>query len=135
VSEDGRPATSGTLPIRVRYSECDPMGVAHHAVYPVWFEIGRTELLRETGLSYRDLEAQGVFIVVVKLEVRFRRAARYDDALTLRTTLRRATRAKLEHDYHLFRGDELLATASTTLACVDRDGDLQPVPDALSGSK
>jgi len=123
----------GDLDIRVRYSECDPMGYAHHAAYPIWLEMGRTELLRSHGVSYRELESRGVFIVVVKLEVNYRRPAKYDDLLRLRTAVTRIGRAKLEHEYHLFRGDELLTTASTTLACVDRQGKVIEVPEFLRG--
>ena len=120
---------TGTTAIRVRYAECDPMGVAHHSAYPVWLEIGRTELLRESGLTYRDLESQGIFLAVVDLHIRYRRAARYDDELTLHTALTNITRVKIEHSYELKRNHELLATASTTLACLDRQGRPQPLPD------
>ena len=122
--------------IRVRYPECDPMGVAHHATYPVWFEIGRTEMLRADGGNYRDLEATGVFLAVVRLEVRYRRPARYDDLLRLVTELRSWGPVKVEHTYRLFRGDELLAEASTTLACLDREGCARPVPtDMVLGTQ
>lgn len=119
------------LDLRVRYAECDPMGYAHHAAYPVWFEMGRTELLRQTGVRYRDIEEQGAFIVVIELNVRYRRPARYDDSLRLRTTLVKAGHVKLEHAYELSRGEELLATATTTLACVGRDGRPRGLPEAL----
>jgi acyl-CoA thioester hydrolase len=151
----------GDLDIRVRYSECDPMGFAHHAAYPVWLEMGRTELLRRTALSapspsgrgpgegfpaggsapipggrvfsYRELESRGTFIVVVKLEVNYRRPAKYDDLLRLRTAVARITRVKLEHEYSIFRGEELLTTAATTLACIDREGRVIEVPEFLRG--
>ena len=126
-------ATTHTFRFRVRYSECDPMNVAHHSAYPVWFEIGRTELLRQTSssLTYRDLEAQGVFLAVVSLEVRYKRPARYDDELELRTTVVKSGHVKIEHAYELFRDGLLLATGATTLACLDREGRPQPVPEAL----
>lgn len=107
------------------------MGVAHHTAYPVWFEIGRTELYRQSGVSYRELEETGALLAVVKLEVRYNRPARYDDLLTLETMLTRATRVKLEHAYRLTRDGILLATASTTLACVDRAGALREMPTSL----
>lgn len=119
------------IEIRARYSECDPMGVVHHTVYPVWFEMGRTELLRMTGVSYRDLEAEGILLAVVRLEVRYRRPARYDDVMVLETTLRSAGRVKVEHDYRLLRGEDLLVTGSTTLACLDSDGRARTLPDLL----
>ena len=79
--DDRPPLATHDTEIRVRYPECDPMGVAHHATYPIWFEIGRTEMLRARGGNYRLLEAEGVFLAVVRLEVRYRRPARYDDLL------------------------------------------------------
>lgn len=115
--------------LRVRYQETDAMGFLHHANYLTYFEIGRTELLRANGMNYRDVEASGLFMVVVKIECRYRRPARYDDLLRLRTTTTRVTAAKAEHSYQLFRGDELLCEASSTLACVDRSGQVQRMPD------
>lgn len=120
------------LRIRVRYCECDPMGVAHHSAYPVWFEMGRTEMYRRNGHCYRDLEAAGQFLAVVGLSVRYKRPARYDDVLDLHTRLTSTGRVKLEHSYELWRGDELIATGSTVLACVDRNGKLQPLPDSVT---
>lgn len=122
-----------TITFRVRYSECDPMGVVHHSAYAPWFEMGRTELLRAGGGDYRMMEQQGLFMAVVRLEIRYKRPARYDDVLELRTTLRAAGHVKLEHDYELFRAADraLLATASTTLACLDRDGRPRELPAAL----
>ncbi len=129
--DDRPPLAIHDTEIRVRYPECDPMGVAHHATYPIWFEIGRTEMLRARGGNYRDLEREGVFLAVVRLEVRYRRPARYDDLLTLRTELRLAGPVKIEHSYSLFRDGELLAEASTTLACLDRDGRARALPQSL----
>lgn len=126
-----RPLATHSTIIRVRYPECDPMGVAHHAAYPIWLEIGRTEMLRASGGNYRDLEAAGVFLAVVRLEVRYRRPARYDDELRLETDLLVAGPVKIEHAYRLFRGDELLAEGTTTLACLDRDGRARALPESL----
>ncbi|MEY5060863.1 MAG: hypothetical protein RIS45_784 [Planctomycetota bacterium] len=125
------PLQAHATEIRVRYPECDPMGVAHHATYPVWFEIGRTEMLRAGGGNYRDLEAAGVFLAVVRLEVRYRRPARYDDVLRLVTELRTWGPVKVEHTYVLYRGEEILAEASTTLACLDRGGHARPLPTEM----
>lgn len=126
------PLKTHATEFRVRYPECDPMGVAHHATYPVWFEIGRTEMLRADGGNYRDLEAAGVFLAVVRLDVRYRRPARYDDVLRLVTELRSWGPVKVEHTYRLYRGDELLAEASTTLACLDREGRARTLPPELA---
>lgn len=121
------------IEIRVRYQETDAMGVLHHANYLTYFEMGRTELLRAEGFDYRRVEEAGAFLVIARISCRYRRPARYDDVLRLRTTLVRISPAKIEHAYQLFRGDELLAEAESTLACVDRQGQLQRVPDWLRG--
>ena len=119
------------IKVRVRYNETDPGGYVHHANYFTYFEMGRTELLRAAGGDYRLMEELGLFIVVVKAECRYRRPARYDDVLRLRTTVTRVGRAKIEHRYDLFRGDELLAIGNLTLAVIDRNGNIRPVPEEL----
>jgi acyl-CoA thioester hydrolase len=119
------------IEIRVRYQETDAQGVLHHANFFTYFEQGRTELLRAAGYRYKDVEAQGLFMVVVHIECRYRRPARYDDVLRLRTRATRVSAAKIEHAYEVFRGDELLAEGRSTLACVDRQGQVQRVPDWL----
>ncbi len=117
------------LEIRVRYFECDPMGYLHHARYFEYFELGRTELLRQSGFSYRDMEATGRHFVVARAECRFKKPARYDDVLTLTTQVLRATRARIDHGYELRNGGALMCTAQTTLACVDGDGQLITIPE------
>ncbi|MEY3460291.1 MAG: Acyl-CoA thioester hydrolase YbgC [Planctomycetota bacterium] len=123
--------TEHEIELRVRYSETDAMGFLHHSRYIMYFEIGRTELFRADGGNYRRMEELGLFFVVVKVEARYRRPARYDDVLTLRTKLTRHTPVRLEHEYRLFRGDELLAEGASVLACVDRSGQLQMIPEDL----
>ncbi|MFZ5829078.1 MAG: acyl-CoA thioesterase [Planctomycetota bacterium] len=120
------------IEIRVRYPETDPMGFLHHAYYFTYFEIGRTELLRASGGNYRRMEEAGYFAVVVRADCRFRRPAKYDDLLRLRTVVTDITPAKIEHEYTLFRGDEKLAIGHVTLALVDREGNVQNVPDWLA---
>src|ERR1700730_15333264 len=122
---------TGEITIRVRYAETDRMGLLHHANYLVYFEQGRTELLRSQGLSYRDMEDQGFLLVLTKVQVRYRSPARYDDLLTLRTTVLRTTLVKIEHRYELSRDGLLLAEGDTTLGCVDRDGKVQSLPPFL----
>lgn len=119
------------LEIRVRYQETDAMGVLHHANNFTYFEMGRTELLRANGKSYRDLEDGGLLMVIVKIGCSYRRPARYDDVLRLRTVTTRVTAAKIEHEYQMFRGEELLCEGHSTLACVDREGRVQRVPEWL----
>jgi acyl-CoA thioester hydrolase len=122
---------TGEITIRVRYAETDRMGLLHHANYLVYFEQARTELLRASGLSYRDLEDQGYLLVLTKIEVRYRSQAHYDDLLTVRTTVARTTAVRIDHRYEVFRDRTLVAEASSTLACVDRSGRPQALPDYL----
>ncbi len=117
--------------IRPRYCECDPMGVVHHTVYPIWFEMGRTELLRMTGVSYKDLEEQDILLAVVRLDVRYRSPARYDEELELETELRSVGRVKVVHEYRLKRDGDLLVSGTTTLACLNRDGTPRLIPDLM----
>ena len=121
------------IQIRVRYCEADPMGYLHHSNYFVYFEMGRTELLRAQHGSYREMEEQGLLMVVVKLECHFRAPARFDDLLTLTTRMTRVTPAKLEHSYQIHRDGLLLTDARSVLACVDRDGKMQRIPEGFPG--
>jgi acyl-CoA thioester hydrolase len=120
---------SGETTIRVRYAETDRMGLLHHANYLVYFEQARTELLRSCGVNYRDMEDQGVYLVLARIEVKYRSPAHYDDLLTIRTFVERVTPVRIEHRYEVSRGGTLIAEGATTLACVDREGRLQPLPD------
>jgi len=122
------------IQIRVRYAETDAMGYLHHAQYFVYFEQGRTELLRQNGIRYRDMEERGFFYVVAHLECRFRAPARYDDLLTLTTTTERLTPVRVEHAYRLTRDGQLLAEARSTLVCVGRDGRPRALPDDIYAS-
>ena len=129
------PPLQGEITIRVRYAETDRMGLLHHANYLVYFEQGRTELLRSKGLAYKDLEDQGYLLVLTRLQVRYRTPAWYDDLLTLRTSVVRTTLVKIEHRYELVRDGLLLAEGETTLGCVGRDGKVQPLPEVLRGGR
>lgn len=116
------------------------MAVAHHASYVPWLEVGRTELLRESGVSYAQLEAAGVFLVVVKLDLRYRRPVKYDDIVEVRTRVRQAARVKVDHEYDLVVVErdgqacqQPVAAGMTTLACLDRDGKVRELPEWLRG--
>jgi acyl-CoA thioester hydrolase len=122
---------SSEIHIRVRRAETEATGLLHHAKYLVYFEEGRTELARLRGLSYRDMEDRGYLMVLIRAQVRYHRPALHDDLLLLRTTVARTTRFKLEHHYELFRDGVLLADGETTLACIDREGKVQPLPEFL----
>ena len=121
-----------TISIRVRYPEVDAMGYLHHSRYLQYFELGRVELLRSLGHSYADLERQGVFFVVAKVECRYKAPARYDDELTLTTRVVRQTHVRIDHAYELRRGETLLAEATSTIACVGRDGQIMQIPESLA---
>ena len=120
-----------TISIRVRYTEVDAMGYLHHSRFLQYFEMGRIEFLRALGFSYADMERQGVFFVVTKAEIRFKAPAKYDEELTLTTRVERQTHVRFDHAYELRRGNTVLAEATTTIACVGRDGKLRAMPEAL----
>ena len=122
---------SHEIEVRVRYAETDRMGLLHHANYIVYFEMGRTELLRQSRVSYRELEDSGHLLVVVEVGCKFKKPAYYDDVLTIRTTVSRVTHVKVVHHYHVFRDGQLLAEGHSTLACVDREGKPQALPDVI----
>lgn len=124
-------ADSCDIEIRVRYAETDRMGLLHHSTYIVYFEMGRTELLRKRGVSYREVEDAGHFLVIVDLGCKYKRPAQYDDVLTLRTTVAKVSHVKIVHNYQLFRDGTLLAEGHSTLACVDREGKPQALPEML----
>ena len=123
---------SHTLSIRVRYPEVDAMGYLHHSRYLQYFEMGRVEMLRASGVAYADLEREGIFFVVAKAEIKYKAPARYDEELTLITRIARQTHVRIDHTYELRRGETLLAEGATTIACVGRDGQLQQIPDFLA---
>jgi acyl-CoA thioester hydrolase len=118
-----------TITFRVRYPETDAMGFVHHSRYLQYFEMGRVELLRSLGHSYADLERAGILFVVVRAEVRYKSPARYDDELSLTTRIEKQTHVRIDHTYELRRDQTLLAEGSTTIACVDRDGNLRQIPE------
>ncbi|KPL20195.1 MAG: hypothetical protein AMJ75_12135 [Phycisphaerae bacterium SM1_79] len=123
---------SHTITIVPRYAETDKAGVVHHSVYPVWFEMGRTELLRANGLAYKDLEQAGVLFVVVRLSIKYRQPAQYDEKLELETTCSAVTASKVEHTYTLRRCDGLIvAEGASVLACVNTEGKIRRIPEFM----
>lgn len=123
--------TEHTIQIRVRYSETDAMGLLHHSNYLAYLEVGRTELFRIQGGSYRRMEELGLFFVVATISVRFKKPAGYDELLDLTTRITRQTPARIEHHYELKRDGVLLTEADSVIACVDRGGELVRIPDDL----
>lgn len=149
-------AREGVTRVRVRYCECDPMGVAHHAAYLPWLEMARTELLRDAGVTYAQMEASGVFLVIVKVEASYRLPAFYDDEIDVRVKVVGGSRIKIRHEYEVVRASsaaggaggggggitpvrklgagDVVMTASTLLACVDRTGRPAALPEWLHGN-
>lgn len=122
---------SHTINIVPRYSETDQGGVVHHSVYPVWFEMGRTELLRVNNVAYKELEKAGVFFVVAELRIKYRRPAGYDEKLQLETSCSKVSASKVEHVYKLTRDGVILAEGSSVLACVDTGGKVCRIPEFM----
>ena len=121
----------GVHELRVRYSETDQMGVAHHAAYVPWIEEARTEWMRSRGRSYRELEESGLALVVTRVALRYLRPARYDDFLRIETRLIERRKASVELAYRVFRDGELLCEAETRLGLVGPDGRPMRLPEEL----
>ncbi|MGK7313255.1 MAG: acyl-CoA thioesterase [Candidatus Longimicrobiales bacterium M2_2A_002] len=116
---------------RVRYGETDQMGVAYHPNYLVWCEIGRTELMRDLGLPYAELEAQGTLLAVAEASVRYGAAAHYDDLIEVETRVESVKSRAITFAYEIHRVEpdpDRLARASTTLISIDRDGRPRRLP-------
>jgi acyl-CoA thioester hydrolase len=114
-----------TSQIRVRYAETDGMGVVYYGNYLTWFEVGRTDLLRQLGESYREIEEnERIHLPVVEAHCRYHKPARYDDLIDIVTRASRPSRARVQFDYELSRAEDgvLLASGSTLHAAVSRDG-------------
>jgi acyl-CoA thioester hydrolase len=123
--DDAR-SVEGTVRTRVRYAETDQMGVVYHANYLVWCELGRTELMRELGYPYAEIERSGIRLAVADATLRYARAARYDDAIRISTRVAAAKSRTITFAYEVWREEpgrpELLCTATTRLIAIDADG-------------
>ncbi|MEM9659248.1 MAG: thioesterase family protein [Planctomycetota bacterium] len=119
------------IEIDVRYYETDGQGVVHHSNYLQYFELARVEMLKAMGYDYADLERQGVFLVVHQIACKYLRPARFGDRLRLRTSVARATSARVDHKYQVYIGDELAAEGSSTIACVDASGQIRRMPACI----
>lgn len=108
--------------ITVRYAETDMMGVVYHGNYLPWFEVGRTNLLKEFGVPYRELEQDGYFLPVLEVQAKYHRPAVYDDTVTVITSLREKPSLRITLDYEIRRNDDLLVTGKTVHAFIDRSG-------------
>lgn len=117
--------------LRVRYAETDAMGIVHHANYPVWMELGRSDFLRSLGQSYAEWEARGVRLVVNEIRVRFRNPARYDELVQVRTSLLEAGRRRIVFGYRIERGGTLLAEGESVHLVASSDNRARVLPDDL----
>ena len=113
--------------IIVRYAETDQMGIAHHSNYAIWFEAARTDLIKKMGMSYSQMEKNGVLVPLLELECKYMMAARYEDVLIVEAKVSRLTPVKIEFAYQIFRKEDhvLLSTGRTLHGLVDPD--LKPV--------
>ena len=129
------PSISETY-VRVNYSETDQMGVVYHARYLVWLDVARTEHLRRSGMSYRDLEASGLRLAVSDVTIRYRQPARYDDPVRIRCWVRQVASRKVEFGYAVEHAedDRLLATATTGLLALNPVMALSRLPDEVRGA-
>jgi len=129
-----RKATGGDyveIELRVRYAETDSMGVVYHANYLVWFEMGRSEYCRKQGFNYRDLEAAGYYIVVAEASCKYRKPARYDEVIQVRTFLHALKSRSLCFRYQVLRkgSTETLVEGETRHLCLDAAGRVKVIPD------
>jgi len=117
--------------IRVRYAETDAMGIVHHAVYPIWMELGRSDFLRELGQSYAEWERQGVMMSVAELQVKFRSPARYDERVEVHTRLLEANRRKITFAYTISRDGTRLVEGRTVHIVTGPDGRARMLPEEM----
>lgn len=123
--------------VRVRYAETDQMGVVYHANYLIWFEVGRVELLRDIGINYKQMETEDdTFIVVVEASCRYRKPAKYDEVVKIRTRIGSATTRMCKVEYEVLNDatGELLATGGTSHVFCDRAGKPRLLPPKYRAS-
>ena len=120
-----------TTELRVRYAETDAMGIVHHATYPVWMELGRSDFLRQLGQSYAEWEARGVRLVVNEIRVRFRSPARYDELVQVHTWLKETGRRRVVFAYRIERAGTLLAEGESIHLVAGTDNRARVLPDDL----
>lgn len=113
--------------VRVRYSETDQMGIVYHSNYLVWFEVGRSELFRELDLPFTQFEEQGLGLAVIEASCRYRKPSRYDDDLVIITRLEHMSSRSARFNYHIYRGETLLAEGKTVHVFINKEGRLADV--------
>lgn len=120
---------------RARYAETDAMGVAHHSSYVIWFELGRSDLLWQRGSNYADLEAQGYYLPVTELGVKYLAPARFGDIITVRTEVEAVRSRSMVFRYEVIKEEtkELLAKGYTKHICIDKAGRVRVIPELVKG--
>ena len=115
---------------RVRYAETDAMGIVHHSRYLTWMELGRTELLRQIGFPYRQMEAGGFFFPLIEASCRYHAPAHYDDLVTVETAIDQLRPPYIDFRYRIYREPDhlLLVTGATKHVCINQDGALRREP-------
>lgn len=117
-----KPVNSHEIQLRVRYAETDQMGMVYYGNYAQYFEVGRVEWLRKFGVSYKSMEEDGILLPVVSLNVRYKKSARYDDVITIKTHLVKMPSATIEFDYEISNeAGEILTLGNTVLVFIDVD--------------
>lgn len=119
------------MPLRVRFCETDLMGIVHHSSYFLYFEAGRVEWLRKRGVTYAEWAAKGVHLPVVDTQATYKTPARFDDLLTIETTLTKLGTVSIAFAYRVLRDDTLVATGATRLGCVDETHKLARMPEHM----
>ncbi len=119
--------------LRVRFAETDKMGVAHHSAYVIWMEAARVEWLRQQGLNYRDWDEDGVSLAVSGIELEYRAAAKFDDEITIETTLVEAKSRRFCFEYKIYRDTQILALGKSLHTPTDRSGKAIRLPEEWMG--
>lgn len=119
------------MEIRVRFAETDLMGIVHHSSYLLYFEAGRVEWLRSRGVTYADWAAKGVHLPVVEANLVYKSPARFDDLIVVETSLLELRSVSIKYGYKVKRGEQLLASGSTRLACIDEKHTLLRIPEGM----
>ncbi len=125
--------TTSEIVFRVRYAETDQMQVVYHANYLVWCEMGRTDLIRQLGTSYADIERTGIKLAVIDASLRYHAAAKYEDTIRVRTVIEHTRSRSVTFQYTIENAESgaKLVTARTTLASINGDGKLVAMPAHL----
>lgn len=127
------PSLSAEVSLLVRYAECDPLGIVYHSNYFIFFEMARTQQMKDAGFTYIQMTELGAFVVMSEIGAKFRAPARYDDTLVIRATLDKVSSMRIQHVYEILKvlpdgTRQHLGEGHSTLACVNREGELIPVP-------